>query len=66
MKNFKGLHKCATGAVVNTEDFMKSSNLGTSMLEWPRKPKKNKIIGGSGRPIKKGQYKGCSKGQCVG
>jgi uncharacterized protein YbjQ (UPF0145 family) len=33
MKNFQGLHKCATGAVINTEDFMKSnqSNIG-SML----------------------------------
>jgi hypothetical protein len=33
MKNFQGLHKCATGAVINTEDFMKSnqSNKG-SML----------------------------------
>ena len=45
MKNFKGLHKCATGAVINTEDFMKSnqSNIG-SMLEgatsgWPKKTK---------------------------
>jgi len=27
MKNFQGLHKCATGAVVNTEDFNKSNNL---------------------------------------
>lgn len=34
MKNFQGLRKCATGAVINTEDFMKSnqSKIG-SMLE---------------------------------
>jgi hypothetical protein len=25
MKNFQGLRKCATGAVINTEDFMKSN-----------------------------------------
>ena len=34
MKNFQGLRKCATGAVVNTEDFMKSNQSNTgSMLE---------------------------------
>lgn len=34
MKNFQGLHKCATGAVINTEDFMKSNQSNTgSMLE---------------------------------
>lgn len=32
MKNFQGLHKCATGAVVNTEDFMKSNNMNTGSM----------------------------------
>ena len=32
MKNFQGLHKCATGAVINTEDFMKSNNMNTGSM----------------------------------
>lgn len=46
MKNFKGLHKCAQGAVINTEDFMSSNTAGTSMLDWPGGPggrRKNKL-----------------------
>ena len=32
MKNFQGLHKCATGAVINTEDFMKSNQSNTGSM----------------------------------
>lgn len=32
MKNFQGLHKCATGAVINTEDFMKSNKSNTGSM----------------------------------
>ena len=32
MKNFQGLHKCATGAVINTEDFMKSKQSNTGSM----------------------------------
>jgi hypothetical protein len=32
MKNFQGLHKCATGAVINTEDFMKTNNMNTGSM----------------------------------
>ena len=42
MKNFQGLHKCAQGAVINTEDFMSSNTAGTSMLDWPGGRKKNR------------------------
>jgi hypothetical protein len=35
MKNFKGLHKCAEGAIINTEDFMKSSMAPGSMMGGP-------------------------------
>lgn len=33
MKNFKGLYKCAEGAVINTEDFMNSGT--SSVVNWP-------------------------------
>lgn len=59
MKNFKGLHKCAEGDIVNTEDFMKSSQAGTSMMEWPGGPKrkmpKRRKIANPGKCT----YKGC-------
>jgi hypothetical protein len=32
MKNFQGLHKCATGAVINTEDFMSSNKSNTGSM----------------------------------
>ena len=35
MKNFKGLHKCAEGAVINTEDFMSSGMASGSMMGGP-------------------------------
>jgi hypothetical protein len=35
MKNFKGLHKCAEGAIINTEDFMKSSMAPGSIMGGP-------------------------------
>lgn len=33
MRNFKGLYKCAEGAVINTEDFMSSGT--SSVVNWP-------------------------------
>ena len=45
MKNFKGLHKCAEGAIINTEDFMSSNALNTSTLDWPGRRNKNRHSG---------------------
>jgi hypothetical protein len=60
MKNFKGLQKYAQGAMVNTEDFMQSSQADTSMMEWPGRPKRKKLpkkrrIANPGKCT----YKGC-------
>lgn len=41
MKNFKGLYKCAEGAVINTEDFMSSGT--SSVMDWPGNRKKRKF-----------------------
>jgi hypothetical protein len=45
-------------------NFYPSGSAQSSM--WPGGPKKKKkVIGGSGRPMKKGSFSGCKKGQCV-
>lgn len=46
-----------------TSDFYSSNSANGSM--WPGGKKKKKVIFGTGRPLKKGQHRGCRGGICT-